>query len=414
MGIKYLYNNLALFDLIKQSNIDIKNQYIFIDLDCIFYTYAHVSESDEELFYKILNILNEYINRNNSLTVFYDSGLINKKINENSKRSSSSQKYYNTIKNNLKKQYNMNDNYEIEHKKTINNISIQTIYKCKENLNGITEVTYECGQYDNNKFTQTEYKFIDCEYDICDIDIDIDYSEIIQKINPYSIVEDKKKLYSIIFNLDKDKKLKLKKKLLESIKNKGIKIITKEGIDAELYMIYKCIKINNKYNIWPLCSSKDQDIIALSIINIPYNKFNIIYDNKLYLIKKNSLSITTVILSLIFNESDYFGGIYGYSFNGDKIEKLIKIIENDNFDNILDYFQLNYIINLCKNIILKTINETTLRKILKTFIPIHEERIDKYLLEIQMYLLCNKKFYNTDYNHQIDKNEFIKYIFLNS
>ncbi|CCU56088.1 FEN1-like nuclease (Cop-G5R) [Choristoneura rosaceana entomopoxvirus 'L'] len=412
MGIKYLYDNLSLLKLIKQTNINIESKHIYIDLDCIFYTYAHVSESDNELFNKIINILQTYIDNDNDLTVFYDSGLINKKFNQNNKRSISSQKYYNNIKDIFKKKYNMNDLYEIECKKIINNISTQTAYTCNNNLYIITELDVYDNNDDTNKFTQTEYNFNYDEYITCDDSVQL-YQDVSIDIikNPYTVIEDKKKLYSMQFNLDKDKKIKLKLELLEYIKNMGIKLITKSGIDAELYMIYKCIKIHNKYNIWPLCSSKDQDIIALTIINIPYNKFNIIYDNKIYLIKKNPLSIALVILSLVFNESDYFGGIYGYSFNGDKIEKLIDIIEFDNFDNILDYFDLNYIKKLCKNIIIKTISDKTLKHILNINMPIHDERIEQYLSEISIYLSCNKKFYDTNYNHLIDKNEFIRYLF---
>ncbi|AAG02885.1 hypothetical protein AMV179 [Betaentomopoxvirus amoorei] len=415
MGIKYLYNNLLSLDLIKIHNKQISKQYLYIDLDCIFYTYAHICESDNELINKIVNIIEEYINNDNHVTVFYDSGIINKKINENNKRTASSLKHYNNIKDVFKQKYNMNDSYEFEYKTTINNISTQTKYTYNNNnilIDNVEEDFTDNYTDDNIKSTQTCFIFDQNEYNICEDNVNVYKNEVINILDSSTIIENKKQFYSMRFNLEKDKKKILKQELLNNIKKTGVNIVTKEGIDAELYMIYKCIKIHKKNKIWPLCLSKDQDTIALSIINIPYNIFNIVYDNKLYKIKKNSLSINLVILSLIFNESDYFGGIYGYSFSGEKIKYLIDIIEDYDINNLLDYFNIEYIKNLCKKLFLKTINEVKLNNILKIHMAINNFQIEKYLYEISLYLLCNENFYNTGYNNQIDKNEFIKYIFL--
>ncbi|CCU56413.1 FEN1-like nuclease (Cop-G5R) [Mythimna separata entomopoxvirus 'L'] len=414
MGIKYLYKNLLALKLIKEFDKKIYKNEIFIDFDCLYYTYVHVSSSDNELINKIMNVLHEYLNKHNNITVFYDSGLIKKSI-ENNKRNTASKKYYGNIKEKLKCEYNMNDSFEIEKVIYINDISTQTIYNYKNikyngNNDDIEYIIYN-NEESNDKCCQTDDDFIIEEYNICEYDVIKNYTETTQLINPYYIIEDKKQLYSVIFNLDKDKKINLKNYIIKFIKSKGFNVISKEGVDAELYMVYKCIKLHNKINVWPLCSSKDQDIIALSIVNIPYNVFSIIYDNKYYLIKKNILSISVVLLSLIFNESDYFGGIIGYSFNGEKIKKLKDIISENNYNNDTDYRNIEYIKNLCKNLILKTINQNIINNILKTEIILNDDRIEKYLSEIYMYLNCDKTFYNTEYNNQIDKNEFIKYLF---
>jgi hypothetical protein len=409
MGIKNLFKNLESIDIIKEKKFNIINRDIFIDFDCLFHMYAHVSGSDQELYEYILRNIYRY-KKNNTIHVFFDSGTIKKKDAEHLKRHKSSIEYFTKMKNRLKDKYNMTDNYTIL--KEYASSSTQTLL-CNPNSNCIIEneiLLLESNISDQYKINHIDIRNSDTQTDLCYENMEMyddkfnnpdnTFTKEIDIIEEYS--NEKKNIYSIRFNLDRDKKIELKKRIIKSLNKQNINILTQNDIDAELYMIIESKKIFNDTNKWPICYSKDQDILALTVINNPNKKFKILYNNILYRIKNNNISVNTTILSLIFNKSDYFGGIYKYPFT---TKKAITISRLDNI--YLEDYSIESLKLLCKFAITNTMDNNKIKK--KENVNI--EYIDKYLIDISYYITCNLEFYNSEYNKSIHIDDFISYLY---
>ncbi|BAO49469.1 FEN1-like nuclease [Alphaentomopoxvirus acuprea] len=422
MGIYNLKTNLESIESLKkvdEYSLEklkdyIKYNYIFLDFNCLFYTYAHVSISDADLYNKLLKALNyllKYISNKNKLYIFYDSGYIKKKVKENEKRKIHSTSYYDNLKQKIIKDNNMNNDFKIKVIEpmilcvSMDNKSTQTLESSK-NYNDIGNVYYECTTDNNSVSTQIIIRE-SIQYYI--YEDDLVYSECSVLTKTYNIEYYKncdenliqKKIYSIQFNLESNKKTNALKQILHILKENKFNLLTEKNIDAEVYMIKKAVELYNTEKEWPIFHTKDQDVIALLVFNSPCDTYILFNDSK-YKISIHDITKKIVLLNLIFNYSDYFGGINGYSLD---INKCKQIISNKEFiEFIIDYYSIEDIKKICS----LAINITKNKSIKLT--NVNTEVITKYLNEIILYLHFDGEFYKTTYNNSIKLYDFINYL----
>lgn len=356
MGINNLNINLKHCNRLIKCKYDIKeikNKLVFIDFNSLFYTHAHVVSSTEELINVIQNFINAFLNNNNTIYLFYDSGVINKKTSEKEKRSDNSTKYFSRIKAGL-----------IDKKIIDKDYNVLTRYTTVEDENG-KPVTVEA------KLTKDESKAI----------------------------------YSTKFNLLSGFKTEKFKIILNVLSNMNITILTKHDIDAEFYM---CIIAKEK-NEWPLFISKDQDLVSLIINNSPCEKTDLILGTEYYTLISDTLSKNINILTLIFNKSDYICGIHGFLFDEKKLtDEVINLLSNTSYEP----FTIKSITNMMRDVFnilhLKKINKIKSSKNLD-FNSI-DIRILHYIYDIILFENADVKFYKQPIRDSIKFEELLKYL----
>jgi hypothetical protein len=139
--------------------------------------------------------------------------------------------------------------------------------------------------------------------------------------------------------------------------------------------------------------SSDQDIILFSLYNIKNNNFVYIkkefniHSNNIILYEHNNLNINLCILTLFFNESDYFKGIYNFKITDIKLIKLYK-----KHPIAIKLLQEQYIS-------VKSLVATFLQFFTTiTDINFDEKYIDLYFNEIEKYIKISEDFYITNIN----------------
>ncbi|AAC97659.1 ORF MSV115 putative vaccinia G5R homolog, similar to GB:J03399 [Melanoplus sanguinipes entomopoxvirus] len=320
MGINNLNSNLKHCERLINVEYDInniKNRYIYMDFNCIFYTHAHVVTSDIELVNSIKKFIVLFIRNNNKVYVFYDSGKINKKMQEKEKRIENSVKYYSKIKTKLI----------------------------------------------NNNIIDEDYNIIPKYEKVCDHE-----TGKIELVKTELTKEESKSIYSAKFNLLSNFKITNFKNILSELEKLDITILTKKNVDAEFYMCSYAKKMHN--DNWPIFITKDQDLISLIIQNTPVQITNIMIGNEYYNLISDNLSKNICILTLLFNKSDYMNGIYGFLFDKKKLNTDLINLLNASYEPFTIKSIIKLIIDVLKITSYKKLNKIMENKKINTDIDI--------------------------------------------
>ncbi|AKS26335.1 putative FEN1-like nuclease [Diachasmimorpha longicaudata entomopoxvirus] len=395
MGIKNLFSILGANDYMGHStqypgasdylgNPDISNCGVFIDFSVILYRYVLGSPDIETSYLNIRNMLKSLREKGNDIKIFLDPAFLKKKENVHKFRTQQKgreiKKLKTTINNSIQENLAANSNVEV-------NPDVVGVLELETNNTRLELESFENYKDNLNVLKNNQLVSIQTELPLTENN-DLNVYSFLENTNTtidLSLPESNFKLFVYLTPFHYHQRYILEKLFAEEIIFKS-EVYQAENVDAEFALLQEYVRDDTEKI--KVIISTDQDLVFFSLFNSSETFICISITTKtedVKIVQKNNISKNLAFLTIFFNVSDYFTGVYNSAFTKEKVKALRKTTF---FEQIADVENMKDLVK----IYLETQNRTRYDR--KEVMPDgYRDNIDDYFNQLELYKTLDPIFY---------------------
>lgn len=413
MGIKKLFDVLNAnkhINLIRDhpgaleyiGDPEIENCRTYIDFSVILYRYVLAAPSIDEGYANIKNMLCQLKEKNNIIKIFLDPPSLKKKEFVHKFRTQQKKREIKKLKTiiNDSIQENILLNSEIQVNPEVSELLELATNKTSLQIDHLDDYKEHLDLLKNNHLVTAP---IDNLSDENDLDV---YSFLDEKPNNVnlSLTDSNFKLFAYLSPFSYHQQYILQKLFADEIIDKE-EVIQAEKVDAEFALLKEYLKDDND-KIKVIISS-DQDLVFFSLFNASENFISIstsIKSGDVKIVEKTHNSKILAFLTIFFNASDYFNGVFNCALTKEKVCALRK---TSFFDQIIGVDDMREVIKIFLQVTkAKTKSKT---KTSEEIPDDYKDNIDRYFEQLELYKTLDPLFYEQPHINRITIGQMYKY-----